>query len=238
MNSFIGILGILALLLAAGGVIGLTRPSHFSLRWLLISAGLVLLVDFLLTRGYGLLPSLIWGGERNWQGMIVALAATLIVASTPAFGWRAAYLTPVQASGGLKPALLVSALYMGFFLALALMFPNEPSTAENIAFQLTMPGLMEETFYRGVLLLALGRAFTGRVNLLGVDWSWGAILSCALFGLAHAFGFSRGGFSFDPPTMALTALPSLIAVWIVLRTRSILLPIVLHNFGNAIMLLV
>lgn len=238
MNSFIGILGVLALLLAAGGVIGLTRPSHFSPRWLLISAGLVLLVDFLLTRGYGLLPSLISGGERNWQGMILALAATLIVASTPAFGWRASYLTPVQAPGGWKPAVLVSALYMGFFLALALMFPNEPSTVENIAFQLTLPGLMEEAFYRGVLLLALGRAFTGRVTLLGVDWSWGAILSCALFGLAHAFGFSRREFSFDPLTMALTALPSLIAVWIVLRTRSILLPTVLHNFGNAIMLLV
>ncbi|MDG2521419.1 CPBP family intramembrane metalloprotease [Caulobacter segnis] len=235
MNSFIGILGVGALLLATGGVIGATRPSQFSLRWLLVSAGLVLLIDFLLTRGYGLLPNLIPLGERNWQGMILALAATLAVASTPAFGWRASYLTPVQAPGSVKPALLVSALYMGFFLALALVFPNEPSTTENLAFQMTMPGLMEEAFYRGVLLLALGRAFTGRVTLLGVDWSWGAILSCALFGLAHAFGFSRGGFSFDPLTMALTAMPSLIAVWIVLRTRSILLPIVLHNFGNTIM---
>ncbi|MET0337739.1 MAG: CPBP family intramembrane glutamic endopeptidase [Caulobacter sp.] len=237
MNSFIGILGVLGLLVAAGGVIGMLRPSQFRPLWLFTAAGLVLLADFLLTQGYGLLPNLI-PGERNWQGMILALAAVLAVASTPAFGWRTSYLTPVQAPGSVKPALLVSALYMIFFLALALAFPNGPILAEDLAFQLTMPGLMEEAFYRGVLLLALGRAFTGRLNLLGVDWSWGAILSCVLFGLAHAFGFSRGEFSFDPLTMALTAVPSLIAVWLVLRTRSILLPIVLHNFGNTIMLLV
>lgn len=34
--------------------------------------------------------------------------------------------------------------------------------------------------------------------------------------------------------MALTAVPSLLAVWLVLRTRSLVLPVVLHNFGNAI----
>ena len=35
-------------------------------------------------------------------------------------------------------------------------------------------------------------------------------------------------------TMALTALPALIAVWLRLRTGSLLLPVLLHNFGNSI----
>jgi len=35
-------------------------------------------------------------------------------------------------------------------------------------------------------------------------------------------------------TMALTALPSFIAVWLRLRTGSVLLPVLLHNFGNSI----
>ena len=56
--------------------------------------------------------------------------------------------------------------------------------------------------------------------------------------MAHAFGYSGGAFRFDPMTMALTALPSLIAVWLTLRTRSVLLPVVLHNFGNGISLLI
>ena len=76
------------------------------------------------------------------------------------------------------------------------------------------------------------------MQLLGVDWGWGALLSCALFGLAHAFGYSDGAFSFDPMIMALTALPSLLAVWLRLRTGSLVLLVLLHNFGNAIGLLV
>ena len=63
------------------------------------------------------------------------------------------------------------------------------------------------------------------------------MFSCALFGLTHAFGYSDGGFLFDPMVMALTAIPALLAVWLRLRTGSLLLPVVLHNFGNAIGLL-
>ena len=100
-----------------------------------------------------------------------------------------------------------------------------------------MPGLEEEPFYRGILLFALDRAFTSRKRLLGVDWGWGAVLSCMLFGMAHAFGFSDGRFSLDAITMAMTALPSFIAVWLRLRTGSVLLPILLHNFGNSFSLL-
>ena len=89
-----------------------------------------------------------------------------------------------------------------------------------------------------MLLYALGRAFTRRVGLLGVEWGWGALLSCALFGLAHAFGYKHGRFAFDPLTMALTALPSLIAVWLRLRTGSLVTPVLLHNFGNSASLLI
>jgi membrane protease YdiL (CAAX protease family) len=100
-----------------------------------------------------------------------------------------------------------------------------------------MPGFEEELFYRGVLLFALDQAFRGRIRFLGVEWGWGAVLSCALFGLAHAFSYSDGSFAFDPLTMALTALPSLIAVWLRVRTGSVVLPVVLHNFGNSIFFL-
>ena len=152
-------------------------------------------------------------------------------------GWRQSRLTLSQAAGSLKAAAPVALLYIAFFVVIAWMFPSEPASAETIAFQLTMPGLEEEPFYRGDLLLALDRAFVGRWKFLGVEWGWGAALSCMLFGLAHAFGFSDGQFSFDPLTMALTAVPSVIGVWLALRTRSVLLPVVLHNFGNAITLL-
>lgn len=233
MDGMIGSAGVVAILLGLGVVIGLAQPRAFSWRWLLAAAVLVVLNDVLLTSGYGNLPDLI-GGNWNWQGKLLALAGTLTVAALPVIGWRASGLTPRQTPGSLKPALAVSLLYVAFFVALALAFPNQAASAETVAFQLTMPGLEEEVFYRGVLLLMLGRAFTARLSFLGVEWHWGTLLSCMLFGLAHAFSFSDGVFAFDPLTMALTGGPSVIGVWLVLRTGSVLMPLLLHNFGNAI----
>ena len=205
--------------------------------WLIAAAMVVAVNDVLLTRGYGLLPRVI-EGDFNWQGKLLALTASLAIATLPAFGWTRVGLTLRQQPGSLRSAIPAAALYCAFFLAIALAFGGSDGTREEVAFQLTMPGLEEELFYRGILLFALDRAFTGRVRFLGVEWGWGALLSCALFGLAHAFGYSDGGFSFDPIIMALTAIPSLIAVWLRMRTGSLLLPVILHNFGNAIGLLV
>lgn len=237
VNGLIGLGGTLIVLLLAGAVIGFADRRHFAPRWLMVAGLVVAVNDACLTRAYGLVPDFI-GGEWNWQGKLLALCATLVIATFPAFGWRRSGLTLSQEAGSLKTAIPVAMLYCAFFAALALAFPNGRTNAEEVAFQLTMPGFEEEPFYRGILLLALDRAFTGRVRFLGVDWGWGAVLSCALFGMAHAFGFSDGRFSFDAMAMALTALPSFIAVWLRLRTASVLLPILLHNFGNAFSLLI
>ena len=238
MNGLIGMGATVLLLLVVGGAVGLLDRRHFAPRWLLIAALLVAINDALLTRLYGTISDLIEGADWNWQGKLLALAATLAIAALPMFGWRRVGLTVRQEPGSLKAALPVAALYCGLFVALALVFPNDTASGEDVAFQLTMPGLEEEAFYRGILLYALYRAFTGRARFLGVDWGWGAVLSCLLFGMTHAFGYSDGQFSFDALTMALTALPSFIAVWLRLRTGSLLLPIAMHNFGNAIMLLI
>jgi hypothetical protein len=238
MNGVVGIGATLALLLLVGGLIGIADRDRFAPRWLLVAALLVAVNDALLTRFYGTVPDLLADLDRNWQGKALALVASLAIAAIPLFGWRRVGLTLAQAPGSFKAALPVAAVYCAFFAAMALAFPSEPASGEEVAFQLTMPGLEEEIFYRGILLFALDRAFAGRMRFLGVDWGWGAILSCLLFGMTHAFGFSDGQFSFDPLYMALTAVPSLIAVWLRLRTGSLLLPMIMHNFGNAISLLI
>lgn len=225
-------------LLAVGGLIGLLRPRLFSWRWLLVAAALVILNDATATRVWRLAPRVLPRSDFAWQGKLMALAASLVVASLPAFGRRRSGLTLRQTPGSLRPALVCVALYVIFLIGLALMLPNGQVTGEELAFQLTLPGLEEELFYRGVLLLAFDRAFAARARLLGVDWGWSAVLTSVLFGLDHAFGYSHGAFSFDALTMALTALPSLVAVWIRLRTGSLLLPVVMHNAGNVLALLV
>jgi membrane protease YdiL (CAAX protease family) len=235
VNGLIGLAVTLALLLAVGGILGLADRRNFSAPWLVIAAALVAINDALLTRGYGWLPDVV-GGTWNWQGKLMALAATLAVAGLPAFGWRQAGLSLSHTAGSLKAAAPVATAYCAFFFIIALLFPAEPASAEDVAFQLTMPGIEEELFYRGLLLFALDQAFQGRKRLLGVDWGWGAVLSSMLFGMTHAFGYADGAFSFDSVTMALTAIPSFIAVWLRLRTGSVLLPVVLHNFGNSLSL--
>lgn len=235
MNGLIGLGGTLAILLLAGLVAGYSNRRQFAPQWLLVAAALVAINDVFLTGTYGLIPNVI-GGHWNWQGKLLALCATLAIATLPAFGWRRSGIRIAQEPGSLKAAIPVAILYCAFFVGIALAFPGGKSDAEEIAFQLSLPGIEEELFYRGILLLALDRAFVGRVRFLGVDWGWGAVLSCMLFGMTHAFGYSDGQFSIDVLTMALTALPSFIAIWLRLRTGSLLLPIILHNFGNSLSL--
>ncbi len=238
VNGLISLGATIALLLVVGALLGLFGRSRFSWRWLLVAALLVVIEDGLLTRFWGTFPDLLPAADRNWQGKILALVAMLGIAALPVFGWRRVGITLAQEPGSLRTALPVAGLYLAFFLLLAFLFPNDGNSIENIAFQFTMPGLEEEIFYRGVLLFALYKAFAGRLNFLGVGWGWGAVLSSLLFGLVHAFGYSDGQFWFDPLTMALTSIPSFLAVWMRLRTGSLLLPIVMHNFGNSIMGLV
>ena len=159
--------GTLALLLGAGGLIGALDHKRFAARWLLAAALLVAVNDAALTRVYHLVPNLL-PGEMNWQGKALALLATLAVVALPAFGRRRVGLTLAQEPGSLRASIPVAPLYGAVFVGFALAFPSEP-TREDVAFQLTMPGLEEEPFYRAILLFALDRAFTGRVRLLGVD---------------------------------------------------------------------
>ncbi|MEJ2458601.1 MAG: CPBP family intramembrane metalloprotease [Novosphingobium sp.] len=238
MDGLISLGAILGLLLLAGCAAGLADRKHFAPRWLIAAMLLVAINDALLTGFYGALPQVAPQLQWNWQGKVLAMAATYAIALLPAFQWRKAGLTLKLIPGSLKSAIPVLALYGLFFLAISLAFPSGPGSAEDMAFQLTMPGFEEEPFYRGLLLLALDRAFTARVRFLGVDWGWGAIFSCTLFGLAHAFSYSDGHFAFEPLFMALTAFPAFIAVWLRVRTGSVLLPVIMHNFGNAIPLLV
>lgn len=233
-NSQISDFGAAGILLGLGLLIALTQRKRFDLRWLLAAIALVLVNNFLLARGYGLIPNLV-EGDRNWTGKALALIGTLVIAALPMFGWKRVGLTLKQRAGSLVTALPVAALYCGFFVLLAMAFPNEPATGEELGFQLTMPGLEEEPYYRGILLFAFDQAFRGRLRFLGVDWGWGALLSSVAFGLTHAFGYSDGAFSIDWMTMALTTVPSFLAVWVRYRTGSLLLPIVMHNFGNTAM---
>lgn len=231
-EGLVSIIAICGGLLAVGAILGLMDRRNFAPAWLIVAVALVFANDAALTHFYGLLPDFI-GGDRNWLGKGLALIITLAIASHPAFGWKRSGLTLEQDRKGLVSVLVVSALLIALFTWLALS-GDDSGSGEDMAFQLTMPGLEEEPFFRGILLLALNEAFRGRFRALGIDWGWGALLSSVLFGLTHAFGYEDGVFAFDLMAFMMTGVPALILVWLRERTGSLLLPILLHNFGNSI----
>lgn len=236
MSGLTTIAAIIAMLLIIGGCVGMIDRRNFDVRWLVIAAMLVLVNDALLTRFYGAVPDPL-SGSWNWTGKLLALIVSLLIAALPLFGWRRSGITLSQERAGRGVTYAVIAVTALIFVGVALALPNEPIDGQTLGFQLTMPGLEEEVFYRGILLLALNEAFRGRWQFLGINWGWGAVLSSLLFGLAHGFSFGANGFSVDLVAIALTGGPALILVWVRERTGSVLWPILLHNFANSIPLL-
>lgn len=231
--ALVGWLGATAVL---GLIAAVALRGKVKWGWFLSALALMAAYDALLTRGYGHIPIHFWPSDWNWEGKAMALTLSLVVAV--ALGARRCGLTVKQDRRGLKGALILSGALVTLFLGLALYFPTPPLDADELAFQLTMPGLDEEFFYRGVLLLMLNEAFARPLRILGAPMGWGALISSVAFGLAHALGYSDGAFTFDAMTMLFTGGPALLLVWVREKTGSLLLPVVMHNFANAISLLV
>ncbi len=227
-----------ALFIGAGCLLGLADRARFDWRWLALAVVLFWINDFLLTRGFYLVPKLFPAAQWSWQGKAMALAGTLAIAAHPAFGWKRVGLTLRQNAGSLRASIPAILAYVAYVAALALVFPNEPVSAETIAFQLTMPGIEESAFFLGILLFALDKAFLGRITVFGVEWGWAAVLAGLLFGLVHGLGYDNGAYHFDGLNMLQASAPSLLVYWIRQRTGSNLVPVILHNFGNTLTLFV
>ena len=233
-NALISILAVTGILLAVAGVGAMLHRGRIAWGWLAGALVVVVLHDALLTRAWGLVPIPGIGDNWNWTGKLLGLAGALAFAAHPALGWRRSGLTLAQDRRGLRGALVLSTVIVAVFVGLALTTGGEGGSLEDFAFQLTMPGLEEEVFYRGVLLMMLNEAFGRPLRVFGARIGWAAVLTSLAFGLDHAFGYGADGFSFDPMTLALTGGPALLLVWLREKTGSLVLPVVLHNFANTV----
>ena len=237
LNEMFLALGLIAIVTVLGFVGAVFHKGQFRHSWFL--RGRLLYVVYvvyeaLLTRGFYLLPNLPADAHWNWLGKILALAGTLAIAALPGLGYARSGLTLRQNKGSMSAALVVLAVFAVLFAYLALIDGEGPGDPETIAFQWTMPGLDEELFYRGILLLAMNEAFRARLTVFGAPIGYGGLLTSVLFGLAHALGYGPEGFNFDPMTFALTGVPSLLLLWLRERTGSVALPVIAHNMANGI----
>lgn len=220
----------MAVIAVLAGLASLPTGKRLRLGWLGIALLLMLLRDALVLRGYGLVPNL-FPGSWAWTGKLLATAGLLLVAALPGFGLRRCGVTLRQAPGS-RPAWIVFAVLAAAIFALAFAWRDGPDGLDTILFQWTMPGIEEELFYRGLLLLALNEALDdGRRDSLAGIGRDGVIASVA-FGLGHALFWRDGALSFDAMAMALTGGPALLLVWFRARTGSLLLPVLAHNVAN------
>jgi membrane protease YdiL (CAAX protease family) len=221
--------GILAGLGLAGACV---FRSSFRWKWFVAALVLNLVYQALLTRGFWMMPEPFTGADWNWSGKFAAIAGTLAVMALPAFGWKRCGMTLDQGPRWGGAIVMFAGLALLFFGLAISGADGKPDSLETIAFQWTMPGLDEELFYRGTLLLALNEAFRSKSNLLGAPIGYGGLLTAILFGLTHALSYKSGAVGFDLMTFAITGVPSLLLLWLRERTGSLLLPVLVHNVAN------
>jgi membrane protease YdiL (CAAX protease family) len=183
-------------------------------------------------------PNMHW----NWGGKILDIVVMLSVATifiaTRRFTAKDFGLTFKQAPGTWRAILFMMIPYLIVIAALTAKWFGEtkPQTAETIWYEATMPGLAEELLWRGILLALLDRMFTERFRLAGADISYGAIALTLVFALVHGLHFGK---DLAVQTSWLGALMAGVTgfalVWLRLRTKSLVLPVVLHNATNVIL---
>ena len=217
---------VLAILLV---VPALARPA--ARMW-----AIVFVAALVLWLGLWMLPAL-WPGQRwlgerwNWSGSLLALSGTLWVGTMlvrrASLTWREMGFTWEQQPGSIPSALGVAsaALSMQVLLTISSRYAPAPAPLETWLYQATLPGLVEETIFRGVLLALLDRAFLARSRVLGAPLGWGGVVVTLGFVLLHPLTAS---------SLLAVLPPAVLYLWLRARTGSLALPVLVHNSWNVL----
>lgn len=209
----------LAALLAAPGLL---RPA--ARPWTVaFLATLALFVGLLV------LASALPGLPGRVGGPLLGLAGVLAIAAPLArrggLRWQAMGFTLQQRPGSWRAALVVSALVLALN-ALAMRqsaFRLGSVPLATWLYQATLPGLVEELVFRGVLLALLDQAFRARRRILGAPFGWGGAVVTLVFLALHGF----------TPGALLGVLPAaLLYLWLRVHTGSLVGPVLVHNLWN------
>lgn len=230
-----------AIALAAIAVLALTRVIRVNFVWL----GAAMLIYALNVAALSLkrfvpLPSALGDLHWNWAGKIAAILASIAVVIGL---WAVARKPPkesgftlIQKPGSFVPAVVATALLIALKIGVEIVGADGRSLdVERILYQATMPGLDEELFWRGTLLLALSEGLRGRRwNVAGAQIGLGGAVTVLLFALGHGMAFQGSGWIVDYVGIAVTGTFAFGLLWLRERTGSVLVPIVAHNVINVL----
>lgn len=242
-NRMTGSLIELGVFVAAIALVLALRRGRADYSFLFLAVFIFVVHEVLLVRAYGLIPEIPVAADSNWawSGKIYATLGMLgLLALVPSVSLRDAGVTLRHAKGGWLWGGALTFALCAILTYAALQFP--PSAFEgdwdSLAFQLTMPGIEEELFYRGVLLLFLDRAFGTPLKLAEAPVGWGIVIAAVAFGMPHGVSVTDAGAAFDWAHAGYTFVAAFILGWLRARTGSLLLPLFIHSYGNSIFYLI
>lgn len=175
----------------------------------------------------------------NWDGKIASVAVSILALlalslASKKISFRKAGVTLAQNPGSIVPALIATGLLVASIIAAEIAANDGRSLGvERLLYQATMPGIDEEIYFRGLLLLVLAIAVESRgVNFLGATINWAGLLVTLLFGLGHSLFWQEGALGFSIVAFVFTFYLGFGLLWIREKTGSIFIPLVAHNLIN------
>ncbi len=175
-------------------------------------------------------------GEMNWEGKIFSyVLAILFLLLYRRLPWSEYGLQFQQRAGSLGFGWRSVGIVAVLFTIYGYLIGGYSGGAENIAFQFTMPSIVEEIAYRGILLGLLNQVFPRNWKLGKAHIGWGVVITSILFGLLHGLRVdAHFAITFNWPPIILTGVIGFILGWVRERTDSLVFPIILHILINTI----
>jgi membrane protease YdiL (CAAX protease family) len=168
-----------------------------------------------------------WNWDGKVYGVVWAVVACFLFRK---FFKENDFFTFRQNKQGLKSAGIGSAIMVVLSTVVWFLFGRSELDYETLAFQISLPGIDEEMVFRGVLLGLLLSALKEKVPVLGNP---SILFTSILFGLMHALTLNRYGVvHFDWIYFFQTGFAGYVWGWITVKSRSVLLAVLSHNFSN------
>lgn len=168
-----------------------------------------------------------WNWEGKIFGIILGIVCYFIFKN---YFTENDFFTFKQNAENKKKTWIVAVAVITLMSALYYFIAQSKFDAETLAFQLTMPALDEEIMFRGVLLGLLLTALREKFLFFGNP---AVLLTAILFGFLHAFGLNKNyQITFDIVSFLHTGIGGYVFAWLVLRSQSLVLPILTHGLTN------
>ncbi|WP_374165974.1 CPBP family intramembrane glutamic endopeptidase [Arcticibacter sp. MXS-1] len=172
----------------------------------------------------------------NWLGKAAGLLMSLFfVIRSRIISRKEAGLQLSFAKDAVFPVVML--VLFGLLLRVAVYFtlqtPSFTFNKETLLFQSTINVISDEVFFRGILLVLLGRIFKEGEDFFGFSLSWPVLITSILFGLSQGLLLQNGlHLQINLIRILLAFLAGLIAAMLKERSGSLLPAVVFHALWN------